>query len=166
MKLTDSRGGPDAASARSRGGRRRARLEALMHPIETEVLLIRAGAAALSLFLIVIQVEAVVLNQTNAEQTEIRPELVHQLVLAAIGGGRRGEVELPAEDRREYVELLVIKAEGSRRQGRTATAAPAAPAAPAADGGTADGTDAARTGTPGTSGQVVSQGDAGVTWSR
>jgi len=72
---------------------------------------------------------------------------------------------LPAKDRREYVELLVIEAEG-RRQGRTATAATAAPAAPAADGGTTDGTDAARTGTPGTSGQVVSQGDAGVTWSR
>lgn len=137
-----------------------------MYPVQTEILLIRAGAAALPLLLIVIQVEAVVLDQTDAEQTEIRPELVHQLILAAIRGGRRGEVELPAEDRREYVELLVIEAEGGRRQGRTATAATAAAAASAADGGTADGTDAACTGTPGTSGQIVSQGDAGVTWSR
>jgi len=67
MVLTDSRGGPDAASARSRGGRRRARLQALMYPVQAEVLLIRAGAAALSLLLIVIQVEAVVLDQADAE---------------------------------------------------------------------------------------------------
>jgi len=139
-----------------------------VHPVKTEVLLIRAGAAALPLLLIVVQVEAVVLDQADAEQTQVRPELVHQLVLAAVGGSRRGEVELPAEDRREDVKLLMIEAEGGRRQGRPAatTAAPATAAAAAADGGTTDGTDAARTGTPGTSGQVVSQDDAGVTWSR
>jgi len=135
-----------------------------MHPVQAEVLLIRAGATALPLLLIVIQMKAVVLDQADAEQTQIRPELVHQLVLAAIRSSRRGEVELTAEDRREYVELLVVEAEGGRRQ-RRATAATAAAAA-AADGGTTDGTDAARTGTPGTSGQIVSQGDAGVTWSR
>jgi hypothetical protein len=139
-----------------------------MHPIETEVLFIRAGAAALPLLLIVVQVEAVVLDQTDAEQTQVRPELVHQLVLAAVGGSRRREVELPAEDGREDVKLLMIEAKGGRRQGRPAatTAAPATAAAAAADGGTTDGTDAARTGTPGTTGQVVSQDDAGVTWSR
>lgn len=54
MALTDTRGGPDAASTGSRGGRRRARLQALMYPVQTEVLLIRAGATALSLLLIVI----------------------------------------------------------------------------------------------------------------
>lgn len=132
-----------------------------MHPVQAEVLLIRAGATALPLLLIVIQMEAVVLDQADAEQTQIRPELIHQLVLAAIGGSRRGEVELAAEDRRKYVKLLVVEAEGGRRQGR---AAAATAAAASADGGTADGTD--RTGTPGTSGQIVSQGDAGVTWSR
>jgi len=59
----------------------------------------------------------------------------------------------------------MVEAKGGRRQGRAAAAAATAAAA-AADGGTTDGTDAARTGTPGTSGQVVSQGDAGVSWSR
>jgi len=137
-----------------------------MHPVQAEVLLIRTGATALPLLLIVIQMEAVVFDQTDTKQTQIRPELIHQLVLAAIGSRRRGEVELTAEDRREYVELLVVEAKGGRRQGRTAAATTAAAAAAAADGGTTDGTDAARTGTPGTSGQVVSQGDAGVTWSR
>lgn len=105
--------------------------------------------------------EAVVLDQTDTEQTQIRPELIHQLVLTAIGSRRRGEVELTAEDCWEYVELLVVEAKGGRRQGRAAAATTTAAAA-ATDGGT----DAARTGTPGTSGQVVSQGDAGVTWSR
>lgn len=132
-----------------------------MHSVQAEVLLVGAGAAALPLLLIVIQVEAVVFNQADAEQTQIRPELVHQLVLAAVCGGSGGEVELPAENRREDIELLMVEAERGRRQGRAAAAAAAA-----ADGGTADGTDATRTGCPGTSGQIVSQGDAGVTWSR
>lgn len=52
--LTDSGGGPDAASAWRRGGRRRARLEALVHSVQTKVLLVGAGAAALPLLLIVI----------------------------------------------------------------------------------------------------------------
>lgn len=114
--LTDGGGGTDAASTWRRGGRRRARLEALMHSVQAEVLLVGAGAAALPLLLIVVQVEAVVLDQADAEQTQIRPELVHQLVLAAIGGGSGGEVELPAENRREDVELLVVEAERGRRQ--------------------------------------------------
>lgn len=50
----------------------------------------------------------------------------------------------------------MIEAEGGRRQRWTA-------ATTAADGGAPDGTDAACTGTPGTSRQVVSQGDAGLT---
>lgn len=50
----------------------------------------------------------------------------------------------------------MIEAEGGRRQRWTAATA-------AADGGAPDGTDAACTGTPGTSRQVVSQGDAGLT---
>ena len=106
--------------------------------------------------------EAVVLDEPDAEQTEVRPQFVHQLVLAAVGSRGRGEIQLSAEDRREYVELLMIEAESGGRQRGTAAAAAAA-----ADGGCAtDGTDAACTGTAGTSGQVVSQGDAGLTLSR
>lgn len=85
-----------------------------MHPVKTEILLVRTRAAALSLLLV--QVEGVVLDEADTEQAEIRPQLVHQFVLAAVGGSRRGKVQLPAENRREYVELLMIEAEGGRRQ--------------------------------------------------
>ena len=156
--LTNGRSSANAAPSGRRSGRRRAGLQSLMHPIKTEILLVRAGAAALSLLLIVIQMEAVVLDEPDAEQTKVRPQFVHQLVLATVGSRGRGEIQLSAEDRREYVELLMIEAESGGRQRGTAAAAAAT------DGGCApDGTDAACTGTPGTSGQVVSQGDAGLT---
>lgn len=154
--LTNGRSSPDAAPSRRRGWCRRACFETLVNPVKAEILFVRARAATLPLLLIVIQVEALVLDESDAEQTEIRPQFVHQLVLTAVRSCRRGKVQLPAKDRREDVELLMIEAQGGRRERWTATAA-------AADGGAPDGTDAACTGTPGTSRQVVSQGDAGLT---
>ena len=156
------------------GGRRRGRragLQGLVHAVDAaEVLLVGARAAALALLLVVVvvEVEGLVLHDVDvdAEEAEVRPELVHELVLAgggrrAVGRGRGREVELPAEDGREDVELLVLEAERGRGE-RGAAAGARAPAgvraasAPAADGA-ADAADRARAAR-----QVVRQGEAGA----
>lgn len=69
--LTNGGGSPNTAPSRRRGRCRRASLEALMHPVKTEILLVRTRAAALSLLLV--QVECLVLDEADTEQAEVRP---------------------------------------------------------------------------------------------